>query len=248
MGTAGKTIRLYLTILKRYRASSVLMLLLIIISVVSVDILAPYYVAQILDTLTEVAANRDDVETAERLFVSFLVVSLIGMVTWRFFGFWAARRQAGIVHRLEQVVFERLTLHSYAFFADRFGGALVTQSNRFVRSYQYLEDIFHFEVLPLIIRLLISVSVMMASVPSIGLALLIWSGFFIASVTWMVAKKQPYTRQASATDTFITARLADVLANILNLKSFGKRSDEVDSFRGFERQAPPYPKTILDHR
>lgn len=231
MGTAGRTIRLYVNILKRFRASSIFILLFVIIAIVSVDILAPYYVARILDLLSEASSNHRAVQEAQRLFLVFLVCSLVGMISWRIVGFWAARRQAGIIHRLERFLFERVTLHSYAFFANRFGGALVTQSNRFVRSYQYLEDMLYFEILPLAIRLVVSIAVMMFTVPSIGLALLVWSSFFIASVTWMVMKKQPYTRQASATDTFITARLADVLANILNLKSFGKRADEVASFR-----------------
>lgn len=222
---------MYLTILKHHHASSIAIILLVIVSVVSADIIAPYLVAQTLDALAGVANGTRPVGEAKSFFASFVVASLIGLTCSRMVGFWFTRRQARIIHQLERFLFERLTLHSYAFFANRFGGALVTQSNRFIRGYQTLEETFYIEIVSSLTRLFVTLAVLLVTIPSIGIALLVWAGFFIASVSWMVVKKQPYNRRASATDTFITARLADVITNILNLKSFGKRRDEVTSFR-----------------
>ncbi len=231
MGTFGQTIRLYLHIVKRYWIIECLMLTLVIVAVVSADIVAPYLVSRILNNLTQVASGHAQIAATEELFFWFAVISLLGMLAWRTVGFTVARFQARIARDIERMVFENLTLHSYGFFANRFGGALVTQTNRFVRGYEMLEDLMLFEVLPLLTRLVIVLVILTLAIPSIGIALLVWTTFFIATVLWMTVKKQPYTRRASATDTHNTARIADVITNILNVKTFGRRKEEVASYR-----------------
>ncbi len=230
-GTAGQTVRQYLSILKPYRASGVTILVLLVIAIVAADIAVPYLVAEVLDALAMVANGSANLDAATQPFWAAVGVSLIGLVAWRIVGFWNVLRQPKELRDLERHVFDRLTLHSYAFFADRFGGSLVTQANRYIRSYEMLEDTVFYQSLPLLIRLVASLTVLLIVIPSIGLALTVWSVLFIVTTTWMAISQQPYARKASDTDSWTTGRLADVIANILNLKSFGRRREERQSYR-----------------
>lgn len=230
-GTAGQTVRQYLSILKSYRWSGFAILIMLTMAILAADIAVPYLIAEMLDSLTSVAHGSAEVSQATQLFWLAVGISLTSFVLWRTVGFWNVLRQPKELRDLERYVFDRLTLHSYTFFADRFGGSLVTQANRYVRSYESLEDLAFYQLMPLIIRLVASLAVLLIVIPSIGIALAVWSALFIVSTTWMVATQQPYARKASDTDSWTTGRLADVIANILNLKSFGRRGEEQRSYR-----------------
>ena len=232
MGTARLTIRQYLTILRPYRRSLVAIITLIVTTILAADIAVPYFMAKVLAGLATLATNpAADLAVVKEPFAWFVATSLLGLIGWRSVGFWVAIRQPRMLHVLERHVFDRLTRHSYAFFANRFGGALVTQANRYVRSYESLEDTVFYQTLPLAVRLVASLAILLWVIPTVGLALLGWSMFFIGTTTWMVMRNQPNMRKASDSDSWITARLADVITNVLNLKSFGRTREEQRSFR-----------------
>lgn len=231
MGTAGLTIRQYLHILKAHWLSGITITGILTIAILAADVAAPYLAAKAVDALSTYAAGDGTSEAIWTAFWQFLAVSLVGLIAWRIVGFWNVIRQPKMLHLIERRVFDKLTLHSYTFFANRFGGALVTQANRYARSYEQIEDTTFYWTLPMIIRLIASLAVLLVVLPSVGIALTLWAALFITSVIWLTIKVQTLNRQVSDSDSWITARLADVIANILNLKSFGKRQEERRSFR-----------------
>ncbi len=230
MSTSQRTIRIYLQAAKRYWATGLVLILLIIIGVTSANLATPYVASRIFDVLANVPSGGGDVGEAGKYFGWLIGLGVITFSTWRVVGFMNASRQPLVLRNLDQLVFNHLTRQSYSFFTNRFGGALVAQAGRFVRGYETFEDIFFFELLGGSVRLLAAIGILLFLLPEIGLALLVWTVLFISSVIWLTKLKQPMTRRAADSDTKVTARLADVIANILNLKIFARRQAEVGSF------------------
>lgn len=226
MNTTTYTLRIYLGAAKRYWASGLLTVALIIVGTVSTDILAPYVTSRVFALLPEISSGRGGTAHALTYWWWLVGLGVLTFVSWRIVGFVNVPRQPRILRNLEQQIFDHLTTQSYGFFANRFGGALVAQSGRFVRGYEILEDIAYFELLPGLVRLIASAGVLIVLLPPVGAALFIWSALFVGSIIWMTKLKQPMTRRASDADSAVTARLADVIANVLNLIVFGRRGGE----------------------
>lgn len=226
MNTTTYTLRTYVGAAKRYWASGLLTIALIIVGVVSTDIIGPYVTSRVFELLSEIAGGHGGTAQALSYWWWLVGLGVLTFVSWRTVGFVTASRQPLILRDLEQQIFNHLTSQSYGFFANRFGGALVAQAGRFIRGYEVFEDIVYFEFLPGFVRLSAAVGVLLVLLPPVGAALLAWSVLFISSVIWLTKLKQPITRRAADADSAVTARLADVITNILNLIVFGRRGGE----------------------
>lgn len=230
MNTSAHTIRLYLRAAKQHWHSGVLSVFLITVAVLANDIFGPYVISRIFELITQIAQGSADASKAYGLIWWLVATETTAFLAWRTVGFIVSWRQTIILRNLERNVFANLTKHSYDFFANRFGGALVAQSGRFVRGYESLEDTFLWNIYPMLVRLIASLCVLLVTLTSVGLALSIWIVIFVSSIIWLTRKKQPITRKAAETDTVVTARLSDVITNILNVKSFGRRREEMSAY------------------
>lgn len=229
MGTAGQTIRLYLHIWKRYWRSWLALFVLVIIGVLTSDMLTPYYISKVIETLGSTSPTR--ATQAMSAFWMLTAVSVLGMVCWRTIGFWIARRQPWLIHEFEQFVFERLMCHSYGFFSGSFSGSLIAQTKRFVQSAERLEDLYHWQILRTLVQAIATLVVLLVALPSVGVLMLGWTVIYTTSVLLMVRRAQRLVVQASGTDTLVTRHLSDAITNVMNIISFGKRRTETESFR-----------------
>ncbi len=172
---------------------------------------------------------------AEDLFRTMWIIIgtlLVEVMLWRINDFTFIYRQTKSLRELEQMVFSKLTKHSYRFFADNFAGSLVTQFNRFVNSYQQLENIFFFEIYTTMINLIASIVLLAFVAPILSLAMLGWSVFFLVTVVFLTIKKSPITREEAKADSKVTAELADSVTNIMNVKMLARGHYEQQRFAG----------------
>lgn len=230
MGTTGQTIRLYWQAVKPYWRSGLLTVLLIVTAVLLDDIARPYLASRIFDSLADVANGTATIAASLDYFWILAVVSALAFVAWRVSDIINVSRQPKILRDIEQRVFSHLTRQSYDFFTNRFGGALVAQAGRFARGYENLEDVLQWELLETSVRLIGSTILLLILLPPVGLALLVWSVLFTTSVVWLNVKKQRFNRREASADSAVTARIADVITNMMNVMAFGRRREEIAGY------------------
>src|SRR5262249_2218768 len=135
-------------------------------------------------------------------------------IFWRTSGWAMVTMELGVMRDLEQRIFRHFTTLSYRFFANSFSGALVTQANRFVSSYERLYDSLAFDIMPLIIKTGFSFVIIGTFAPGVAAGLLIFSTLFVLSAITLFSRKMPTSAAAASAHTKLVARLADNLTNV----------------------------------
>ncbi len=222
------TLRHYLRASLKYRPSFYVILFSPLLAILFGNIGFSYYLARMLEQL----ANLDSVSTSAiwGTFKFLLLLLALEILFWRINDYTYLYRQAKILRDLEHKGMQKLQAHSFRFFADNFTGSLVTQFNRFLKSYETLEDLIYFEIIQSLAMLLFSTIVLLFIAPPLGVALFVWAIIFASTMMWLTIRKAPLTRAAAEADSNVTAHVADVITNILTVKVFGRHDAENKAF------------------
>ncbi len=234
--TAKNTLKIYWRFTAPYKVAVVCTLILPTIATVSGNIGIPYLVSRILDYLTQNPLDASVKGNISRLIGFVMILEFVNFTAHRLHGYVFIRQQAATMRDIEQHIFRRLTAHSYTFFANRFGGSLVAQANRFVNSYERLEDLLTFEIVPVLARFTFAVGFLLWQVPVIGFAVLGWAIVFVASVSWMSIKKMPHSKRAAAEDSKVTGALADSITNMNDVKSYARQQYESERYNSISNK------------
>ncbi|HYH36170.1 MAG TPA: ABC transporter ATP-binding protein [Candidatus Saccharimonadales bacterium] len=173
--------------------------------------------------------------------VALMVAAAVIQVVILIFGYLSDKYGVALLHdrvakRLYEDCFRYLVHQDYGFFANRFSGSIVNQASRFAKSYTFFNDVVFFNLLPQqLFAALIIVSVMMYySLPIGALVLILW----LLSI-WLVVKfaiqRLPLRRSAVAKESEQIGELADMVTNILTVKTFGAEERELKRYREFNR-------------
>lgn len=213
---------------KRYKGLLILSALLPVCGVVTGTIVFRFFLAKLFEQL----ANASSTPTSMIWGTFYLLIALvfIEVTFWRINDYTFLKRQAMTLRDMERMLFTRIQKHSYRFFSDNFAGSLTTQYNRFLKSYEQIEDILLFELIPTAATVTFAVGVLLVIAPPLGIALLVWSIIFITVITWLTIKKSPVTRAAAQADSDVTGAVADVITNVLNVKIFARAKYEKKRF------------------
>lgn len=227
--TAQRTLHHFLKIALLHKGMLAVNLIAPFFAIIIGDIGFRFFVAVLFGQL----AKFQEVPAHDIWRTFFLLMTLVGVqvVLWRINDYTLLKRQAKTLRDLERYVFQKMQAHSYRFYSDNFAGSLVTQFSRFLKSYEFLEDTFFFEIFSATIFLVSAIVVLMFMAPILGVALLVWAVLFIGLITWLTVKKFPITRAATAADSKVTANIADTVTNMLNVKIFARNSFESRRFK-----------------
>jgi ATP-binding cassette subfamily B protein len=137
-------------------------------------------------------------------------------------------------HKVEKALyedcFEYLVHQDYAFFADRFSGAVVTQASRFAKVYTTFNDTMFFDLLPQLTSVLIAIGVMTYYSLPIGLTIFVLWLFVSYVVVKFALLRLPMRRGAVAKESEQVGELADTITNALTVKTFAAEEREIDRF------------------
>lgn len=188
-----------------------------------------YYVGILFQKIVEFKPGG---ATGELYHLGWIVVGLyiVQIVFFRINDYAALWRQSRNLRDLEQYIFKRLPSYGYRFYSNTFGGALVSQINRFLKSYEEFDDLVFFDYLETFSRIILSTIMLLVIAFPLGLALAVWAPIFIFVVVYLSAKKAHMTRAASNADSNVIAHLSDVVTNMMTIKSFGRATQESRNF------------------
>ncbi len=227
------TLRYYFAAIKQSSGLFYLSLVLGVFAIVIQSVVLPFLYSQVFDTIARLQAQSRGESTDYLWYLLFWIgvgLALI-VVLWRATTYTYMTNQARAMRYLEQSTYEKLQKHSYSFFSNRFSGALVTQTNRFVNGLEIVQDVFFWDLGSMFVRTTFFIGILLVVFPVVGLALLIWAILFITIVGLLNAYKSKYSKIAAAADSKVTAELADGITNVVNVKTFSRRSYEQQRFK-----------------
>lgn len=197
-----------------------------------IPILVALYYKQFFDVL---AGNLGNPRAAlPALALLLLVILLFNSVTWfayRVGTFLNNFFQPRVIADLTNTCFDCLHQHSFGFFVNRFVGALVRKVGRLTRAFEEITDALYWNLLPMAVRIVAVLVVIFYRYATLGFILLGWIVVYLAINYALTLKKLKLDEAAAASDTLVTAYLADTITNQVNVKVFTAGPHERQGFR-----------------
>lgn len=199
-----------------------------------VAVVTPIFYKRIVDVISKSGMDRASISDA--LFHNIYLLALCLPLAWLFgrtTQYVVVKFQSAVIEDLHNLSFEKLHQHSYSFFADHFGGALVNKARKFERAFETMHDnlIDHFWSSTVLFSTIFVVFFIQA--PIIAFIFLGMTVVYIAIVLIMSRKKVEYDEADAAADSLVTARLADTITNSVPIKSSSSGQRELKDFKKF---------------
>ncbi len=177
------------------------------------------------------------------LYAGLLLITNIcwRLSVWLLWGF-----ETVVKRELAERCFNFLTAQSYAFHANRFGGAIVSQTTKFINAFERLFDEFAFSVWTNIVAFIATIVILLPKAPLyVGLFLAI-SAVYVALLLKRTRRQQPFNVKEAAAESEQTAQLADMIANVQTVKTFAHEELEAKLFE--RRTAEVMKRTYANRR
>ena len=159
--------------------------------------------------------------------VSELWSSVIG---WRLVLYLAWTFETAMQRDLYAQCFSKLTNQTLFFHSNKFGGSLVSQTNKLVGAVESFWDTIIWSVLPLVVSLVGSIIVLSTLLWQYALFLLIFSIVFSLVVYYGSKPMAKLTKKEAKASNKLNGQLADVISNVLAVKSSGAETTEQKFF------------------
>jgi ATP-binding cassette subfamily B protein len=193
------------------------------------DVSPPFIIAKALNKLQYLYSNHQPVDLHALMpyFIAYGAAAIIGSpILWQT----QARSAWSYLIKTEQQLMEHIFNHvqymDMKFHSDRFGGALVSQTNKFVTAYERLHNDFNWNILNGITAFLASLIILLFVNLVYALA---FTGVAIVFLVVMYRRMQlqmPFNRRLSSAESQTTAKLADTITNVSTVKAFAGESFE----------------------
>ncbi len=232
MSTASQTLRIYWQHTKKYKRELWIIYPSMAITQFAEDMLQPLLVSAII---TNIAQNNTDQLAASVVWKPLLFIFLLeafGHLMWNKVVvpiFW--RLQETVMRDLNMTVFKHLQGMSYRFFAERFAGSIVNQTNKFVGSFERFTDPLTWNVYKLVLSIIFTSLILAPKAPQVVVGIWIITIIYVP-VVWYFRKRQlPYNKRWSKAETHRTGQLADSISNVVAVKSFANEALELKRMR-----------------
>lgn len=230
--TPKRTLSLFWQYTRKYNGQFVFAVVGAILGVILQDIIPPYVVSRIFSLLqsANLAGNSVAFHDLQPLIIVFVISLILAFVFWRLqsYAVWLFEIKAERDIHID--IFDNLTRQSARFHADRFGGALVSQTNRFVGAYERLMDDFIWSILPGLTTFIASLGVLFVVAPKFAWVLLGIVLVYIIIMGRQTLHQFPFNKRQAEGETQRTAALADAITNTNTVRAFAGESYETNKF------------------
>jgi ATP-binding cassette subfamily B protein len=245
--TPRKTLRLYWQYTRRYLPEFIVGAGGAVLAVIAQAMIPPYIVAKIFSRLQTAYAHHLTLHFSqfEPYFIAFAVSMLAGLILWRLQGWAVWQYEIKIRRDMGNDIYNHLQSQSQRFHADRFGGALVSQTNKFINSYERVMDDFVWSVVPAITTIVVAIGVLLFIAWQIALLMVVIILMYLMLMWRRVMKQLPYNVSEAEAESAQTAALADAITNIGTIRAFAGERYESKRFGGVTGQVYKSYRALL---
>ena len=163
--------------------------------------------------------------------VAFAVLQVSsGVIGWRIVDNYMWRLEGNVERDIAQDIFNHLLSQSPNFHANRFGGSLVSQTNKLMGSYIRFADTTVFQLVPLLASLIAAAVILGFKVPLYASLLIVFALIYIISAIFVTKKVRLRGAEQAAAESLQTGNLADAVTNVMAIKSFAGTDHEKKRF------------------
>ncbi|GAC1388253.1 MAG: ABC transporter ATP-binding protein [Candidatus Saccharimonadales bacterium] len=205
-----------------------------LLAVIAQNIIPPLIIAKTLARLQHAYGTHTRLEFGmfKAYFFMFSASMIIGALIWRIQSFCTWRLEILVRRDMANETFNHLLRQSQRFHADRFGGALVSQVNKFTAAHERLVDDFIWNIVPGTTTLVFSVGVLLFVSYKYAIVLLSISMLYMFIMVRRMRHQMPYNVAEATAESKQTAALSDAITNMSTIRSFAGEEFERQRFNG----------------
>jgi ATP-binding cassette, subfamily B, bacterial len=190
--------------------------------------LPPLVIANVLHRLIsgQFVANQPWQSFGNDILLYGGLITLTGFITWRIVDLFMWRLQGNVERDIAQDVFNHLSEQSADFHANHFSGSLVSQTNKLVGSYGRMADTTLFTTMPLLFSLISTAVIMWPKSHLFVIILVLFAALFIGVALVVSRPVRAAGAILASAESKQTGYLADVIGNIMAVKSFANEKYE----------------------
>lgn len=207
-------------------------LLLAVVGVIVQDIIPPLIVSHAFNTIQELYQTGGlqsfwQLDHFAWLYIGFIAAAFVVwrtqvVLTWVF--------EVRGIQRIMEHIFDHLQLQSSTFHANRFGGALVSNANKFVGGYERLMDDLTWSITTGFVMLFGSVIALSTVSWQYAIVLLIGSLMYLSIMARRTLRGMRFDRALADAESDRTAKLADTITNVSTVRAFAGEKTENQLF------------------
>jgi len=223
-----KTLLLFWRSASKYRFRLWTAILGAALTVTVASFLGPYIFSQLLEIIQ---GGNATIENSWKLVAMYAATQIYGeFIGWRINLFMVWTFETAAQRDLHKRIFEKLINHSMDFHANRFGGALVSQSTKLIGAFERFWDTVIFQFMPSLTSIIAGISILSFVFWQYAVVLTFLAIIFIVIVMLGSRVMAEKTRTESQANTKINARLADAVTNVIAIKANGQEAVELEEF------------------
>jgi ATP-binding cassette, subfamily B, bacterial len=161
----------------------------------------------------------------------YMAVLFFSKLIWRASGFLAARWATGASATGRFALSAYVTLHSRAYFSDRFAGSIMNKVRHAASGMRDIADIFLWDFLELGITAVVSIVIVWLTSPLVAAIFIAWICLILALNAYLGLKRVPLAVRAHALETQVNGATVDLLTNVSAMQEYARREFEIERLR-----------------
>lgn len=149
--------------------------------------------------------------------------------------YWCWKYELLVLYDLGKVCFNAISTQSMRFHGERFSGSLVSQTNKFISSFERFFDLIIFDILYLISMVVFIMAVLVPRSPLFAFSLLAFIALYILCSALSFRKVSHLSKARAEAENEQIGQLSDSVSNILAVKSYGRESHERHRYANYNR-------------
>lgn len=192
----------------------------------------PFVMGLIVDKLTtEPPWQEQDVLRAYAPYIIALIgINVAGQVCSKVQDYSVWKLEILANYDLATYTFDTLSNQSMTFHAARFGGSLVSQTQKFISGYTILMECLMYAVAPIALTAVFTLAILAAPLPLFVVVLAVLLAIYTIAA-WLLFKKiLPLNEATASAQNALSGELSDSITNILAVKTYGREAYERQIF------------------
>ena len=188
---------------------------------------SPFVVARVIDRVSAAAVGSDQVFSVFGPYIAaFISVNALGQLSGRLqdYGIWKLTIRANYL--LATRAFDTLSNQSMTFHNNRFGGSLVSQTQKLLTGYTVLLESFIYSIIPIVMTAVFTIALLAGTAPLFVLILGVLLVVYIIVAYMMYKRVLPLNAAAAGAQSALSGVLSDSITNIQAVKTYGRETYE----------------------
>ncbi len=233
-GIGRRTLHYYWREIVKYKWYSLGCFILTPIVVFIRAILAPLIFADLIEKASMGLPMEEMLSLALSEVIGFMVIYIINkMVLEQLRLYLCWKMEVLAMYDLSNLCFNVICEQSMQFHSDRFSGSLVSQTNKFVGSFERLVDVFIWDLWPMLVHIIMIVCVLAGQVPWFAVGIIVFVLIYSVIAGLSSGRISHLNNEAAEAETKQTGQLADSISNIISVKSYAREQHEFKRFADF---------------